>query len=88
MDRPVKKSRKNKANLPGPTESIAKCPTDLFAGRSTTAFGRNIDRTERNTEPTEPKIAKNFKRPKNREDGSDFDDFLTELIATALAITF
>ena len=25
-----------------------------FAGRSTTTFGRNIDRTEWNTEPTEP----------------------------------
>ena len=31
---------------------------------------------------------RNFKRPKNREDSSDFDDFLTEMIATALAIIF
>ena len=31
---------------------------------------------------------RNFKRPKNREDSSDFDDFLTESIATALAIIF
>ena len=30
----------------------------------------------------------NFNRPKNREDSSDFDDFLTESIATALAIIF
>ena len=29
---------------------------------------------------------KNFKRPKNREDRSDFDDFLTELIAMTSAI--
>ena len=30
----------------------------------------------------------NFNRPKNREDSSDFDDFWTESIATALAIIF
>ena len=29
---------------------------------------------------------KNFKRPKNREDRSDFEDFLTELIAMTSAI--
>ena len=50
--------------------------------RSTTTLGCNIDRTERNIESTEPKIAKIFKRPKNREDGSDFDDFLMKSIAT------
>ena len=30
----------------------------------------------------------NFNRPKNREDSSDFDDLLTESIATALSIIF
>ena len=50
------------------------------------AFGRNIDRTERNTKPTEPKIAKIFKRPKNRKDGSDFDDFLMKSIVSAQSI--
>ena len=50
------------------------------------ALGRNIDRTERNTEPTEPKIAKIFKRPKNREDGSDLDENLTESIAAMKTI--
>ena len=32
------------------------------------------------------KIAKIFKRPKSREDSSDFDDFLTEWIALTWAI--
>ena len=31
---------------------------------------------------------RNFKRPKNHEDSSDLDDFLTESIATAQAIIF
>ena len=57
-----------------------------FAGRSTTALGRNIDRTERNTVSTEPKIAKIFKWPKNREDGSDFIDFLMKSIVLTLSI--
>ena len=30
--------------------------------------------------------AENFKRPKNREDGSDLDDFLTESIASMQTI--
>ena len=58
----------------------------LLTGQSTTALGRNIDRTERNTEPTEPKIAKIFKRPKNREEGSDFDDFLMKSIVSTQSI--
>ena len=58
----------------------------MIPGQSTTALGRNIDRTERNTEPTEPKIAKILNRPKNREDGSDFDDFWTESIVSTRSI--
>ena len=57
-----------------------------LAGRSTTALGRNIDRIERNIESIESKIAKIFKRPKNREDGSDFDDFWTESIVSTQSI--
>ena len=38
------------------------------------ALGRSIDRIERNIESIESKITKIFKRPKHREDGSDFDD--------------
>ena len=49
----------------------------LSPGRSTTALGRNTDRIERNIESIKSKIIKIFKRPKNREDGSDFDDFWT-----------
>ena len=45
------------------------------------ALGRNIDRIERNIESIESKITKIFKRPKNREDGSDFGDFWTESTA-------
>ena len=56
------------------------------SGRSTTTLGRHIDRTERNTEPPEPKIAKIFKRPKNREDGLDLDDFWMESIVSAQSI--
>ena len=33
-------------------------------------------------DPTQKPAAKNFKRPKNREDGFDLDDFLTESIAS------
>ena len=55
-------------------------------GRSTTALGHNIDRIERNIESIESKIAKIFKRPKNREDGSDLDDFWTESIVSAQSI--
>ena len=39
------------------------------------ALGCNIDRIERNIESIESKFTKKFKRPNNREDGSDFDDF-------------
>ena len=35
---------------------------------------------------TNQKTAKNFKLPKNREDSSDFDDFLTESIAAMRSI--
>ena len=34
------------------------------------------------------RAAKNFKRPKNREDSSDLDDLLTESIAAMQAIIF
>ena len=51
------------------------------------ALGRNIDRIERNIESIESKIAKTFKRPKNREDGSDFDDFRTNSIAATRTIS-
>ena len=50
------------------------------------ALGRTIDRIERNIESIESKFAKNFKRPKNREDGSDFDDFWTESIVSTQSI--
>ena len=50
------------------------------------ALGRNIDRIERNIESIESKFAKIFKRPKNREDGSDFDDFWTESIVSTQSI--
>ena len=53
-----------------------------LSGRSTMALGRNIDRIERNIESIESKFAEKFKRPKNREDGSDFDDFWTESIVS------
>ena len=56
------------------------------SGRSTMALGRNIDRIERNIESIESKFAKTFKRPKNREDGSDFDDFWTESIVSTQLI--
>ena len=49
-------------------------------------LGRNIDRIERNIESIESKFAKIFKRPKNREDGSDFDDFWTESIVSTQSI--
>ena len=60
--------------------SVLICGSKPLPGRSTTALGRNIDRIERNIESIESKITKIFKRPKNREDGSDFDDFWTESI--------
>ena len=50
------------------------------------ALGRNIDRIERNIESIESKFAKIFKRPKNREDGSDFDDFWTASIVSTQSI--
>ena len=50
------------------------------------ALGRNIDRIERNIESIESKIRKIFKQPKNREDGSDFDDFWTESIVSMQTI--
>ena len=56
-----------------------------LSGRSK-GLGHNIDRIKRNSESTEPKIAKIFKRPKNREDGSDFDDFLMRSIVSAQSI--
>ena len=46
------------------------------------ALGRNIDRIEQNIESIESNFAKIFKRLKNREDGSDFDNFLTESIVS------
>ena len=49
-------------------------------------LGRNIDRIERNIESIESKFAKIFKQPKNREDGSDFDDFWTESIVSTQSI--
>ena len=52
------------------------------------ALGRNIDRIERNIESIESKFAKIFKRPKNREDGSDFDDFWTESIVSTQSNSF
>ena len=56
------------------------------SGQSTMALGRNIDRIERNIESIGSKFAKIFKRPKNREDGSDFDDFWTESIVSTQSI--
>ena len=50
------------------------------------ALGGNIDRIERNIESIESKFAKIFKRPKNREDGSDFDNFWTESIVSTQSI--
>ena len=37
-------------------------------------------------ELVQDKFSRNFKRPKNGEDGSDFDDFLTKRIAALSAI--
>ena len=54
----------------------------LLAGRSPAVVRLSIDRIEKNIESIESKITKIFKRPKNREDGSDFDDFLTESIVS------
>ena len=70
-------------STPGMTIIFVSC---RFAGRSTMALGRNIDRIERNIESIESKITKIFKRPKNREDGSDFDDFWTESIVSTQSI--
>ena len=50
------------------------------------ALGHNIDRIERNIESIESKFAKIFRQPKNREDGSDFDDFWTESILSTQSI--
>ena len=55
--------------------------------RSTTALGRNGDRTERNTEPTEPKITKILKWPKNHEDGSDFNNFWMKSIVSTICLS-
>ena len=49
-----------------------------LAGRSSTTRLHITERVELNIEPIKPKIAKIFKRLKNREDGSDFDDFYTK----------
>ena len=62
---------------------MGSCP-----GRSTTALGLNIDRIELNIESIESKIAKIFKRPKNCEDGSNFDDFRTKKIAATQAVSW
>ena len=50
------------------------------------ALGCNIDRIEQNIESIKLKFAKKIKRPKNREDGSDFDDFQTESIVSTQSI--
>ena len=52
-------------------------------GRSPAVVRLSIDRIEKNIESIESKIAKIFKRLKNLEDGSDFDNFLTESIVSA-----
>ena len=44
-------------------------------GAVTTMARCNIDRIEQNIESIESEITKIFKRLKNREDGSDYDDF-------------
>ena len=67
-------------------EMNASVPKWPLPGWSTMALGRNIDRIERNIESIESKFAKIFKRPKNREDGSDFDDFWTESIVSTQSI--
>ena len=56
------------------------------AGRSPAVVRLSIDRIEKNIESIESKITKIFKRPKNREDGSDFDDFWTESIVSTQSI--
>ena len=58
----------------------------LRTGRSPAVVRLSIDRIETNIESIESKITKIFKRPKNREDGSDFDDFLTESIVSPWSI--
>ena len=57
-----------------------------LAGRSPAVVRLSIDRIEKNIESIESKITKIFKRPKNREDGSDFDDFRTKKIAATQAV--
>ena len=52
------------------------------AGRSPAVVRLSINRIEKNIESIESKTAKIFKRPKNREDGSDLNDFLTESIVS------
>ena len=61
-------------------------PRAQHAGRSPAVVRLSIDRIEKNIESIESKITKIFKRPKNREDGSDFDDFLTESIVSPWSI--
>ena len=57
-------------------------------GSSETRFGKVSRRSEPSSRVKRPfKVSKkiepeNFKRPKNREDNSDFDDLLTKTIAT------
>ena len=53
-----------------------------LAGPSPAVVRLSIDRIEKNIESIESKITKIFKRPKNREDGADFDNFLTESIVS------
>ena len=43
-------------------------------------------KSKRNIESIESKFATIFKRPKNREDGSDFDDFWSESIVSTQSI--
>ena len=59
-----------------------------------TRFGKVSRRSEPSSRGKRPfKVSEkfdpgNFKRPKNREDSSDLDDFLTESIAAMQAIIF
>ena len=50
------------------------------------ALGRNINRIEGNIESIESKFVRIFERPKNREDGLNFDDFWTESIVSTQSI--
>jgi len=62
------------------------------AGSRFTALDRGprrwIEAHVAGSRPSDRKTSQNFKRPKNCEDSSDIEDFLTDSIATALAIIF